>query len=135
VTEHELRQQVLLLQREIASAFQELNRIWAAYVRPNAAEAKLYVSAPRRGSRIDLTSALSTEQADRLDLSSPTGAFEYGRAYMAYWGDVIRRKQRRLTSVRNALQKVREEETRRALPGQQWLDLFRSLVLDTRKGG
>jgi hypothetical protein len=107
---------------------------------------------------------LPLEAADRLDRSTPTGAFEYGRAHMEQLNGEIRRRRNRLAKVEAEQAQEREEMIRREraaatdagrsedagtgprgrgdrqppdlslLPGAQWLDRLRGLVHDARAG-
>lgn len=112
-SEESLRQQRLTLQRQIADAFAAQNVVWAKYVRPHAASAKLLNSAPK-GSNVAATKVVSMETAKLLDLSTPTGAFEYGRAQMESWNATIRRLRTRLAKVEREYFRLREEKARDA---------------------
>jgi hypothetical protein len=140
-----LVEQRLELQKIIADGFREQNLVYAKYVQPNVATARLLSSAPR-GSDIGVVKVLSLERADMLDRDTPTGALEYGRAYVEHWSGVIRRTRTQLRKVEDELERTRAESARiRAQNGQrnkarisglfaERLGTFQQLVQDAREG-
>lgn len=106
-----LRADRLRLQREVADALKASSDTYLTYVKPHAADARMLQGAPK-GRGLGITKVLSMDVAEKLDRTTPTGAFEYGRALMAVWDEVIRRKRSQLKAVEDNLRKALEEKVR-----------------------
>lgn len=106
-----LRADRLRLQREVADALKASSDTYLTYVKPHAADARMLQGAPK-GRGLGVTKVLSMDVAEKLDRTTPTGAFEYGRALMAVWDETIRRKRSQLKAVEENLRKALEEKAR-----------------------
>jgi hypothetical protein len=111
VTEQQLRQRRIALERQIADAFREQNHIYALHVKPYLAQARLASSAPK-GSNAGTVRVLTLEEAEMLDRSTPTGAFEWGRAHVEHHSAQINRLRTQLRKVEADLARVLEEKRR-----------------------
>lgn len=121
-----LRADRLRLQREVADALKASSDAYLTYVKPHAADARMLQGAPK-GRSLGITKVLSMDVAEKLDRTTATGAFEYGRALMAVWDETIRRKRSQLKAVEENLRKALEEQARASGPfsdaiGRAWGD-------------
>lgn len=102
------------LRRFVVASENQRNVAWQTYVKPNAAAARLHSALPRSsrkdGANPNGTAPLPMKEADLLDRSTPTGAFEYGRALVAYYDRLIIPRQNKLVKIEAELQRITDGE-------------------------
>lgn len=101
----------IALEKEIAALYQELNAAWAAYVRPHAAGA-LVLSTARKGKALSATNPLPLKEAELLNRTTETGAFEYGRSLMKVYTDEINAKRTQARKLAEQLDSIRRRSGR-----------------------
>ena len=85
LTDEEAQARRIAIDRELAELVKQAQVWYLEWVKPNAAAAGLMTPGGKTiGPAGASVNVLSLELADRIDVSTPTGKFEKGRAYMAH---------------------------------------------------
>lgn len=108
--EVDLRKLRVELERKIADLLKQQQHYYTEWVKPNAGEAKMMTVGGKAGSQIKV---LSLEAAGVLDLATPTGRFEYGRAYVEDLSGQIRRLRNQEAKLAKEVGRFTKEVARR----------------------
>jgi len=117
-TEEDLRQRRVAINKELGELIPQAQDWWLNWVKPNAAEARMLTTGGKTiGKQGASTKPIDIKLADQLDISTPTGKFEKGRAYMAYLDVKIRAlhaEEEKLAAVLNDMHRERNRRARAA---------------------
>lgn len=76
----DLRERKMVVDRELAELVKQAQMWWTEWVKPHVNDARMITPGGKGPGK---TKPLTLKEADMLDVTTPTGRFERGRAHMA----------------------------------------------------